>query len=142
MGKYSTKTERRLGRRPSNKPRNQRGPEHPKNSGGKTALVAKSNKVRQQKAGRKTNTKSGPGKGPEKKTPSGAQPANPGGKNCITLNLSDGTKTLAKSLVKCLGHKRAKHLSEVLTMVLNNRTGYGVRPTPIEGGEYQKRTDD
>ena len=107
MGKYSTKTERRLGRRPSNRPRNQRGPEHPKNPGKRAAEVKvslakgeqpeqdiaiaqpsppqtppeathKAKEVRRQKAGRKTNTKSGPGKGTEKKTPSGAQPANPG----------------------------------------------------------------
>src|SRR5262249_48612709 len=69
---------------------------------GKQALMAKVKEVRQQKAGgqrqegdsrngkrnQQSDSVSSPGKGPQKETPTGAQPASPEGKNCITLDLN------------------------------------------------------
>src|SRR5262249_3215331 len=77
--------------------------------GGKKALMAKPKEVRQQKAGgqrqeadshngknnQQSDSVSSPGKGPQKETPTGAQPASPEGKNCITLDLSADPQDLA-----------------------------------------------
>jgi hypothetical protein len=68
-----------------------------------------------------TQSVSSPGKGTQERTPTGAQPASPGGKNCITLDLDADPQDLAGILVKGLGSKRAKKVSEAMTKLLNSR---------------------
>jgi ParB-like chromosome segregation protein Spo0J len=75
-----------------------------------------------------TQSVSSPGEGTQEKTPTGAQPASPGGKKCITLDLSDDPQDLAEVLVKGLGRKRAKQVSEAMTKLLNSRKD-SQRPT-------------
>ena len=102
-------------------------------AGGTEVMAAKAKEVRQNKPdhqrqeaencnGENAQQEDAPainsGKDPKKKTPSGAQPGTSAGKNRITLDLSQDVRTLAKSLVEGLGHKRAKGLCAAITKIL------------------------
>jgi ParB-like chromosome segregation protein Spo0J len=82
-----------------------------------------------------TESVSSPEKGTQEKTPTGAQPANPGGKKCITIDPDADIRVSAESLAKGLGHELATKLRDELTVILDDGKG-GQRPAhKRKGGE-------
>jgi hypothetical protein len=82
-------------------------------AGGKKALAAKSQEVRQKKRSRS------PGKDSQKNPNPGAQPAKNGEKKSLTLELGFGNQKLAEILVEHLGRRRARLIRDEITKILD-----------------------